>query len=55
MHACSMPWYVRRRTFRQAGQVDGAEAFLCWQLGEDDVAYWHGLEEGFAGRKPLDP
>jgi hypothetical protein len=26
---------------------------LCWQLGEDEVSYWHGLEEGFAGRKPL--
>jgi hypothetical protein len=26
---------------------------LCWQLGEDDVQYWHGLEEGFAGRKQL--
>jgi hypothetical protein len=26
---------------------------LCWQLGEDVVAHWHGLEEGFAGRKPL--
>jgi hypothetical protein len=26
---------------------------LCWQLGEDEVAYWHGLEDGFAGRKPL--
>ena len=26
---------------------------LCWRLGEDDVAYWHGPEEGFAGRKPL--
>jgi hypothetical protein len=26
---------------------------LCWQLGEDEVRYWHGLEEGFAGRKPL--
>jgi hypothetical protein len=26
---------------------------LCWQLGEEDVGYWHGLEEGFAGRKPL--
>ena len=29
------------------------EIFLCWQLGEDEVAFWHGLEEGFAGRKPL--
>jgi hypothetical protein len=26
---------------------------LCWHLGEEDVGYWHGLEEGFAGRKPL--
>ena len=31
----------------------GRELLLCWQLGEDEVAYWHGLEEGFAGRKPL--
>jgi hypothetical protein len=35
--------------------VEGAEAFLCWQLGEDEVEYWHGLDDGFAGRKPLDP
>jgi hypothetical protein len=33
---------------------DGEEVLLCWQVGEDAVAYWHGLEEGFAGRKPLD-
>jgi hypothetical protein len=26
---------------------------LCWRLGEAAVAYWHGVEEGFAGRKPL--
>jgi hypothetical protein len=26
---------------------------LCWRLGEERVAFWHGLEEGFAGRKPL--
>ena len=29
------------------------DVLLCWQLGEDEVGYWHGLEEGFAGRKPL--
>jgi hypothetical protein len=29
------------------------EVLLCWRVGEDDVAHWHGLEEGFAGRKPL--
>lgn len=34
---------------------EGEEILLCWQLGEDQVAYWHGLEEGFAGRKRLDP
>jgi hypothetical protein len=33
---------------------DGEEVLLCWQVGEDAVAYWHGLEEGFAGRKPLE-
>jgi len=31
----------------------GEEVLLCWQVGEGEVAYWHGLEEGFAGRKPL--
>jgi len=28
--------------------------FLCWKDGEDDVSHWHGLHEGFAGRKPTD-
>jgi len=27
---------------------------LCWKFGEDKIAYWHGLEEGFRGRKPID-
>ena len=31
----------------------GEEVLLCWQVGEGEVAFWHGLEEGFAGRKPL--
>jgi hypothetical protein len=31
----------------------GEAVLLCWKLGEDDIRYWHGLEEGFAGRKPL--
>jgi hypothetical protein len=32
---------------------DGEEVLLCWQVGEGAVACWHGLDEGFAGRKPL--
>jgi hypothetical protein len=32
----------------------GEEIYLCWKLGEDHIAFWHGIEEGFAGRKPLD-
>jgi len=34
---------------------DGEEVLLCWRLGEERVAYWHGLDTGFAGRRPLDP
>jgi hypothetical protein len=36
-------------------QREGEEILLCWRLGEDEVAYWHSLEEGFAGRKPIEP
>ena len=32
---------------------DGEEVLLCWKLGEDEIRYWHGADEGFAGRKPL--
>lgn len=32
----------------------GEEVYLCWKLGEERIEFWHGIEEGFAGRKPLD-
>jgi hypothetical protein len=32
---------------------DGVVYLLCWRMGEDDLAWWHLPEEGFAGRKPL--
>ena len=31
----------------------GETVLLCWKLGEDEIGYWHGLEDGFAGRRPL--
>jgi hypothetical protein len=33
---------------------DGEEVLLCWQVGEESVTSWHRLEEGYAGRKPID-
>jgi hypothetical protein len=35
-------------------RIEGQEAFLCWKLGEKRIDWWHGVEEGFAGRKPID-
>jgi hypothetical protein len=35
------------------GEVEGQDAFLCWRLGEDRVAYWHSPQSGFSGRRPL--
>jgi hypothetical protein len=32
---------------------DGEEILLCWRLGETAVEHWHGLDDGFAGRRPL--
>jgi hypothetical protein len=32
---------------------DGEQVFLCWRLGEGDVAYYHGVHGGFSGRMPL--
>jgi len=32
---------------------DGREVFLCWEEGEERVAYWHDLDSGYAGRQPL--
>src|SRR5689334_21364467 len=32
----------------------GVEVYLCWKLGEDAIEYWHGVDEGFRGRKPID-
>jgi len=36
------------------GLRNGREIFLCWQYGEEAIGYWHELNAGFAGRRPLD-
>lgn len=33
--------------------VDDQTILLCWKYGEKELAFWHGVEEGFAGRKPI--
>ncbi|MGE5110243.1 MAG: DUF2203 domain-containing protein [Acidobacteriaceae bacterium] len=35
-------------------KVDDEIILLCWKLGEETITHWHGTEEGFAGRKPID-
>jgi hypothetical protein len=32
---------------------EGEEILLCWHVGEDEIRFWHGMDEGFAGRKPI--
>ncbi|HZA19903.1 MAG TPA: DUF2203 domain-containing protein [Actinomycetota bacterium] len=34
-------------------EIGGEKAFLCWRLGEPEVAFWHSPEDGFRGRRPL--
>lgn len=35
------------------GRVDGKVVWLCWRYGENEVAHYHALDSGFAGRKPI--
>ena len=32
---------------------NGEEVYLCWKLGEDDIHFWHRIEDGFAGRRSI--
>ena len=32
----------------------GEEVYLCWRMDENDIRHWHGVHEGFAGRKEID-
>lgn len=33
---------------------EGREVYLCWQFGEQDIAYWHEVDAGYAGRQPIE-
>ena len=35
------------------GRHQGRDICLCWKLGEDKIAFWHEMESGFSGRKPV--
>ena len=35
--------------------INNQDVYLCWKLGEDRIRFYHRQDEGFAGRKPLDP
>lgn len=37
------------------GRIDGRTVWLCWRYGEDSVGYYHDLDAGFSGRRPLTP
>ena len=32
----------------------GVDVYLCWRMGESDIEFWHGMDEGFRGRKAID-
>lgn len=36
------------------GMRNGREIYLCWRYGEEEIGYWHEINAGFAGRRPLD-
>ena len=33
---------------------DGREVYLCWKYGEEDIAFWHEIDAGYAGRQPIE-
>jgi hypothetical protein len=36
-------------------RIDNQDVYLCWKLGEDRIRFYHAQDEGFSGRKPIDP
>jgi hypothetical protein len=46
-------WQFRIGLVDFPGFIDGKEVLFCWKSDEEDIEFYHGLEEGFAGRKPI--
>ena len=46
-------WNFRIGLVDFPGLIDGREVFFCWKSDEEDIEYYHELEEGFTGRKPI--
>ena len=44
---------IERGLIDFAALAGGRQVWLCWQLGESDIAFWHDLETGFDSRRPL--
>jgi hypothetical protein len=36
-------------------RLNNEDVYLCWRLGEDRIRFYHRQDEGFSGRKPIDP
>ena len=36
-------------------RLEGRDVYLCWKLGEDEIAHWHDLDGGYRTRRPLAP
>jgi hypothetical protein len=37
------------------GRIHDQDILYCWKVGEDRIRFYHSQDEGFAGRKPIDP
>jgi len=37
------------------GTMDGRTVWLCWKYGEESITFFHELDTGFSGRKPIGP
>ena len=67
-HKLSYEFYQEMEKFEETGCImkdfdeglidffskfEGRDIFLCWRVGEDKIKFWHEIEGGFSGRKPI--